>query len=86
MYCCKCMENIEQKEKHTYVVINRANKLYKCTICYQSSRFKTLINKSGLNKKEKEELMGFKRIMDSQNKRILKLIENLYEKTGIKLF
>tara|TARA_R110000772_G_scaffold174114_1_gene286001 strand:+ start:130 stop:300 length:171 start_codon:yes stop_codon:yes gene_type:complete len=54
--------------------------------CHNSSRFKTLVNKSGLNKKEKEELMDFKNIMDNQNKKILKLITNLYEKTNLKLF
>jgi len=86
MYCSECMDNIEQKNKHTYVVINKHHSLYRCMPCHDSSRFKTLVNKSGLNKKEKEELMDFKNIMDNQNKKILKLITNLYEKTNLKLF
>ena len=86
MYCSECLENIVQKDRHTYVVINKHHSLYKCMPCHNSSRFKTLINKSGLNKKEKEELMDFKTIMDNQNKKILKLITNLYEKTNLKLF
>ena len=86
MYCSECMDNIEQKNKHTYVVINRHHSLYKCLPCHNSSRYKTLVNKSELNKKEKEELMDFKTIMDNQNKKILKLITNLYEKTNLKLF
>ena len=86
MYCSECMDNIDQKDKHTYVIINKYHSLYKCMPCHNSSRFKTLVNKSGLNKKEKEELMDFKNIMDNQNKKILKLITNLYEKTNLKLF
>ena len=86
MYCNECLENIVQKDRHTYIVINKHHSLYRCLPCHDSSRFKTLINKSGLNKKEKEELMDFKNIMDNQNKKILKLITNLYEKTGLKLF
>ena len=86
MYCSECMDNIEQKNKHTYVVINKHHSLYRCMPCHDISRFKTLVNKSGLNKKEKEELMDFKNIMDNQNKKILKLITNLYEKTNLKLF
>ena len=86
MYCNECMDNINQKDRHTYIVINKHHSLYRCLPCHDSSRFKTLINKSGLNKKEKEELMDFKNIMDNQNKKILKLITNLYEKTGLKLF
>ena len=86
MYCSECLENIVQKDRHTYVVINKHHSLYRCMSCHDSNRFKTLVNKSGLNKKEKEELMDFKNIMDNQNKKILKLITNLYEKTGLKLF
>ena len=85
MYCCECMENINQKEKHSYVVVNKSKSLYRCSVCHDSSRFKTLVNKSKLNFNEKKELMEFKSIMDTQNRTILKLIENLYEKTGLKL-
>ena len=86
MYCSECMDNIVQKDKHTYVIINKYHSLYKCMSCHNSSRFKTLVNKSGLNKKEKDEMFVFKNIMDNQNKKILKLITNLYEKTNLKLF
>jgi len=54
--------------------------------CHNSNRFKTLINKCGLTNKEKDEMLVFKNIMDIQNKKILKLITNLYEKTNLKLF
>jgi len=86
MYCNECLENIVQKDRHTYIVINRHHSLYRCMICHDSNRFKTLVNKSGLTKNEKEEMLCFKNIMDVQNKKILKLITNLYEKTGLKLF
>lgn len=86
MYCCECMDYINLKSKHTYVVINKSKGLYRCSICNDSSRFKTLVNNSKLNFNEKKELMDFKNIMDIQNRTILKLIENLYEKTGLKLF
>ena len=86
MYCVDCLDNINQKDRHTYIVINKYHSLYKCLPCHDSSRFKTLINKSGLNKKEKDEMMDFKTIMDVQNKKILKLITNLYKKTNLKLF
>lgn len=86
MYCSDCLDNIVQKDRYTYVVINKHHGLYRCMPCHDSSRFKTLVNKSGLNKKEKDELMNFKNIMDVQNKKIMKLITNLYEKTNLKLF
>jgi len=86
MYCSCCLENINQKDKHTYIVVNKQHSIYKCMPCHDSSRFLTLIDKSGLTKKEKEELMAFKNIMDNQNKKILKLITKLYKTTGIKLF
>ena len=86
MYCSDCLDNIVQKDRYTYVVINKHHGLYRCMPCHDSSRFKTLVNKCGLNKKEKDELMDFKNIMDVQNKKIMKLITNLYEKTNLKLF
>jgi len=86
MYCSECMDNINQKDRHTYVIINKYHSLYRCMPCHNSSRFKTLINKSGLTDKEKDEMFVFKNIMDIQNKKILKLITNLYEKTSLKLF
>jgi len=86
MYCNECLDHINQKEKHTYVVINKYHSLYKCKTCHDSSRFKTLVDKCGLCTNEKKELLKFKYIMDTQNKTIMKLLANLYEKTGLKLF
>lgn len=86
MICYECLEYIDPKIKNSFKVLSRQNKMYCCNACFEGLRFKELILKSGLSKSEKDELFSYKRVMDTQNKKIQEMLMTLFKLTGINIF
>tara|TARA_R110002051_G_scaffold155707_2_gene227639 strand:+ start:178 stop:438 length:261 start_codon:yes stop_codon:yes gene_type:complete len=86
MICFECLEYIDPKIKDSFKVLSRQNKMYCCNSCFEGLRFKELILKSGLSKSEKEEMFSYKRVMDTQNKKIQEMLLKLFKITGINMF
>ena len=86
MICYECMEYIDIKIKDSYKILSRKNKMFVCNCCYEGMRFRELILKSNLSRVEKEEMFSYKRVMDTQNKKIQEMLLKLFKITGINIF
>ena len=86
MICYECMEYIDIKIKDSFKILSRQNKMFVCNCCYEGLRYKELVMKSNLSRVEKEEMFSYKRVMDTQNKKIQEMLLKLFKITGINMF